>query len=275
MKSSASYAAYLKSPKRSIKHTTYFAVYDDLLSPYRGKPITFVEVGVLGGGSLFMWREFFGPSARIIGCDVNPAAKKWEKDGFEIFIGSQSDPAFWRAFAAQVGPVDILLDDGGHTFDQQIVTVEMMLDQIRDKGLLIVEDTHTSYMNGFGPRRYSFMRYVARLVDRLNARFGALDGPHAERRFWSVRIYESIVAFVIDRKATALPSQQTDNGGADDGAQDFRFVDTTEGGALIGLARKALACLGPLATAPGIRHLRNAAALLSTSLRFKSRKYFR
>ncbi len=91
MKNSSSYRSYLKSPYKSIKHTTYFEVYDELFSRYRGKDITFVEVGVLGGGSLFMWRDFFGPKARIIGVDLNPNAKKWTEHGFEIFIGSQSD----------------------------------------------------------------------------------------------------------------------------------------------------------------------------------------
>ena len=114
MNDSPSFAAYLESPYRSLKHSSYFRVYDTLFGPYRGKAITFVEVGILGGGSLFMWRSFFGPQARIIGVDLNPNARKWEKDGFEIFIGSQSDTAFWQDFARKVGPVDILLDDGGH-----------------------------------------------------------------------------------------------------------------------------------------------------------------
>ena len=33
---------------------------------YREKKITFVEIGVLSGGSLFMWRNYFGKNARII-----------------------------------------------------------------------------------------------------------------------------------------------------------------------------------------------------------------
>lgn len=73
---SESYAAYMGSPEPSFKHTTYFPAYDALLSKFRGKPITFVEIGVLNGGSLFMWRNFFGPAARIIGVDLNPGAKQ-------------------------------------------------------------------------------------------------------------------------------------------------------------------------------------------------------
>ena len=93
-----SYKAFMNSPYRSIKHKSYFDVYDTLLEEYVGKDITFVEIGVLDGGSLFMWREFFGPEARIIGVDLNPNAKKWEEEGFEIFIGDQSDKLFWKKF---------------------------------------------------------------------------------------------------------------------------------------------------------------------------------
>ena len=76
-----------------------------------GKEITFVEIGVLNGGPLFMWRGFFWPKARIIGVELNPGAKRWESEGFEIFCGSQSDEVFWSDFVEQVGRVDIVLDD--------------------------------------------------------------------------------------------------------------------------------------------------------------------
>ena len=47
---------------------------------------------------------------------------------------------FWTDFYKQVGEVDILLDDGGHTYIQQIVTAEYALDNIKDGGVLAVED---------------------------------------------------------------------------------------------------------------------------------------
>ncbi|MGE4558412.1 MAG: class I SAM-dependent methyltransferase [Desulfovibrionaceae bacterium] len=225
MKDCASFKSYKKSPYRSIKHSTYFDVYDDLFSPYRDKEITFVEIGVLGGGSLFMWRDFFGPKARIIGVDLNPAAKKWENEGFEIHIGSQSDEKFWAEFIDSVGKVDIVLDDGGHSYEQQIITTEMLIDNICDGGLLVVEDTHTSYMDGFGVRKYSFIEYVKQLIDKINFRFSAFDDKKDDDRVWSIQIFESIVAFKINRRAVSLPSESTENGGIDDNAADFTYAD--------------------------------------------------
>jgi hypothetical protein len=200
-------------------------VYDCLFAPYRDKEITFVEIGVLGGGSLFMWRDFFGPKARIVGVDLNPAAKKWEKEGFEIYVGSQSDESFWSEFIDSVGKIDILLDDGGHSYEQQIITTELLLDNICDGGLLVVEDTHTSYMDGFGVRKYSFMEYVKRFIDKINFRFSEFEEEKSDDRVWSIQIFESIVAFHINRRASSLPSESTENNGIDDNAADFTYAD--------------------------------------------------
>jgi len=219
--------SYRKSPYSSIKHSTYFAVYDRLFGPYRGKPVTFMEIGVLNGGSLFMWRDFFGPEARIIGVDLNPLARKWESEGFEIFIGSQSDSVFWDEVKKKVGPIDLLLDDGGHTFEQQIVTVEAMLPVIRDGGLLVVEDTHTSYMRAFGaPSARTFIAYANNIVDGINRRFSELDGPgRSERQVYGVSFFESFVAFHVDRAMSCVASVPTDNGGVSMDAKDLRNAD--------------------------------------------------
>ena len=197
-----SYKAFLESPHPTTKHSSYFPVYDEIFEKYIGKKITFVEVGVFGGGSLFMWRNFFGKQARIIGIELNPEAKKWEKDGFEIFIGAQSDTDFWTDFYKQVGEVDILLDDGGHTYIQQIVTAEYALHNIKDGGVLVVEDTHTSYMDKFGDKSIKFTNYISKMTDRINSRFGSFKNIKNNKKVFSISVYESIVAFFKDDEKT-------------------------------------------------------------------------
>lgn len=229
MQDTISFKAFQASPYKSRKHSTYFDCYDHFFTKFIGTPITFVEIGVLGGGSLFMWREFFGPKARIIGIDLNPSAKKWEDFGFEIYIGNQSNPNFWHNFFNEIGCVDVVLDDGGHTYEQQIITVECVLPHLNDGGILLVEDTHTSYLDGFGPKRFSFMNYVKHKIDAVNKRFSKLKNqaraPNPEDRFWSIEVVESMVAFKIRHKATMLVSEQIENNGIDDGALDYKYND--------------------------------------------------
>lgn len=271
MNNTDSYKSYLKSPFKSIKHSTYFDSYDHLFNQYRNKEITFVEIGILGGGSLFMWRDYFGPKARIIGVDLNPDAKKWEENGFEIFIGSQSDSNFWNDFKAKVGGIDVVLDDGGHTYEQQIITTESLLDAVNDGGVLVVEDTHTSYMSGFGPVKYSFIEYVKGRIDAVNHRFKMLPDDRGENRFWSIEIVESMVAFKINTKAVKLTSEPTSNDGKDDLAVDFRYADNTAIKTLLTLNR----ALGNLKNLPFVRPLAFFVRKIIASRKFSAKKYFK
>jgi hypothetical protein len=222
---------YQRTPYLSLKHDSYFQVYEQVLAGYVGKEFTFVEVGVLNGGSLFMWREYFGPRARIIGIDLNPAASQWTKDGFEIFIGSQSDPVFWRDFFQTVGRVDVLLDDGGHTNRQQVVTVHECLPHINDGGLILVEDVHASYMREFGnPSRLSFINFARHLIDSINARSADVADVRNKygQRIYSVSFFESIVMFHVDSRR-CFPGRAISNAGASADRQDFRLKDSTAG----------------------------------------------
>ena len=188
----------------SLKSDTYFQAYEEIFGKYVGKEITFVEVGVLHGGSLFMWREYFGKKARIIGIDLHPAAKELEKHGFEIYIGSQSDINFWKNFFSKIGKIDILLDDGGHGNVQQIVTLSEAIHNTNDDGTIVIEDTHTSYLKKFGnPSKYSFMNYSKYLIDVINSRFSdikVIKNNNFKNKIYSISFYESIVAIKINSK---------------------------------------------------------------------------
>ena len=200
------YKAFARSPFNSLKQDSYFSFYQTLLAPFVGRPVTLVEVGVLHGGSLFMWRDFLGSHARIIGIDLNPAAERWRNSGFEIFIGSQSDPAFWRTVFRETGPIDILIDDGGHTNLQQIVTVCEALPHITEGGILVVEDVGTSYMARFGnPSPLSFINFAKRVIDRVNSRcFVEPPKDSLESQIASIHFCESLVAFHIDRRRCCM-----------------------------------------------------------------------
>jgi hypothetical protein len=224
---SAVIESYLASPYTSIKHSSYFQVYEEVFTRYRNKPIIFVEIGILDGGSLFMWKRFLGDSARIIGVDMNPDAKRWESEGFEIFIGSQEDPDFWDRFFETVGSVDVVLDDGGHSNSQQIVTAHKVLPYIRDGGMLVVEDVHTSYIRQFGnPSKYSFINYCKRAINQINSRSSVLPWlrkhPSLIRdSVYACAFYESIVCFHVDRRKCFI-SESTINNGVKPISRDFR-----------------------------------------------------
>ena len=227
LKTSELFQCYRESPYLSLKHSCYFPVYDRLLGGYRGKALTLVEIGVLNGGSLFMWRRFFGGQARIIGVDLNPDAKRWEQDGFEIYIGNQVDPAFWAHLFRSVGDVDVVIDDGGHTYEQQIKTALEVTPRIKDGGLLIVEDTHTSYFRSFGyPTKWSFVNWAKGIADELNSRSPDVNLQHGRLSglVHSISFYESMVVLTVNRSLCQV-GFPTSNEGLAVNAQDFRHYD--------------------------------------------------
>ena len=64
------YKSFQNSKYYSDKYKKYFDIYDQLFKKFIGKKITIVEIGILNGGSLLMWKNFFGNNARIIGIDM-------------------------------------------------------------------------------------------------------------------------------------------------------------------------------------------------------------
>jgi hypothetical protein len=125
-----------------FKWQHYFDIYDRHLTRFRGAPVTLVEIGVAGGGSLGMWREYLGGQAQIVGIDIDPACKRFEQAGVEVAIGDQGSAGFWDSFLRTHERIDIVIDDGGHLPEQQVVTLESLLPRIAPGGVFICEDIH-------------------------------------------------------------------------------------------------------------------------------------
>ena len=139
----------------------YFEIYHRHFAKFVGTRMHAVEVGVQSGGSLEMWRKYFGSECRIIGIDIDERCKRFEGPATTILIGDQADRSFWAAFKERFLPVDVIIDDGGHLPEQQMVTLEAMLPHLAPGGVYLCEDVH-----GVGN---VFTGFVYSLVDRLNS----------------------------------------------------------------------------------------------------------
>jgi len=216
----------------SVKHGNYFDIYQKIFSKYINKKITFVEIGILAGGSLFMWREFFGKDARIIGIDINPNANKWKKEGFEIYIGDAGSKEFWKDFFNEVGNVDIVLDDGSHLYPDQIVTASECIPHINNDGKMVTEDVHSSYQKRYGyPSKFNFINFSRLLIDQINYRFPDLEKKernatlHLRKKIYSITFYESIISFNINEEK-CMENTMVKNGGIiDDATHGFNYLE--------------------------------------------------
>lgn len=196
----------------------YFDIYDAHFKQFIGKNPVILEIGVQKGGSLDMWRHYFDGQCTIYGVDIDPSCRYNDN----IFIGNQEDPAFWAMIKTKIPKIDILIDDGGHTMQQQIVTFEHMYSHVKPNGVYLCEDTHTSYWGEFGggiQRKGTFMEYSKNFIDLINAwhfRFNeklVVDSPLLQQSVdydvcgfrkitHGIHIYDSIV--VLQKKYDPL-----------------------------------------------------------------------
>ena len=204
---------FRENDKRLIhKWLHYFDIYDRHFSKFRNKEITILEIGVSQGGSLQMWKSYFGDQAHIYGIDVNPLCKELEEENIKIWIGSQSDRKFLRKIKSEIPPVDILIDDGGHTMKQQIITYEELFNHVKEEGIYLVEDTHTSYWLQYGgghKRKGTFIEYSKNFIDALHAYHSeqkSLQVNKFSESVDSIHYYDSIV--VIEKKAREAPQHE-------------------------------------------------------------------
>jgi len=201
------------NPGRLIdKWVHYFDIYHRHLAQFRGRPVTLVEFGVLHGGSLQMWKRYFGPQARIIGVDINPLCRSLVEEQVAIYIGDQGDRTFLRRLADEVGPIDIIIEDGGHFMGQQIATFEEMFFRMSEVGLYFTEDMHTSYWARYGGgmrRAGTFVEYAKDLIDRLHAWHtedpNALSVDDFTLQTGGLHFYDSVL--VIERRPVEPPQR--------------------------------------------------------------------
>jgi trans-aconitate methyltransferase len=176
-------------------------VYEEYFEPLRATELVLVEIGVLGGASLRMWREYL-PRAQIFGIDVDPEAVVHADDRITVLIGSQSDTRFLDTVLEQTGRPDIVLDDGSHHARDQITTLLHLWRYVRPGGIYVVEDIHTSYMPEYNMgwrERGTTMEFLKDVADDVNGAWH--DRPVVFRDVYSLAFFQELCILRKRREA--------------------------------------------------------------------------
>jgi hypothetical protein len=203
---------FRNNPGRLIdKWHHYFEIYHRHFAAFRGRSPVVVEIGIFHGGSLEMWRHYFGRGARIVGIDVDPRCRQFEGDSVSVMIGDQADRNFLAEVRARFPHVDIVIDDGGHTMAQQITSFEELYPHIQPHGVYLCEDLHTSYYPPYGGgyrKDGTFIQYATRLVDQLHAWYSTEPDrfrvDEITRSTHGLHFYDSVL--VVEKRPIAEPT---------------------------------------------------------------------
>ncbi len=119
--------------------------YDRHLRALRKRIAKVLEIGIFGGSSLYMWRDYF-PNAVIHGLDLG-LVKLDSVDRINTYVGDQKDRETLQDVVDAAGTdFDLIIDDGGHTMAQQQTSLGFLFPHVRPGGYYVVEDLHTSFM---------------------------------------------------------------------------------------------------------------------------------
>lgn len=116
----------------------YLPHYERRFRHLRDQPIKLLEIGIWNGNSLRTWRDFF-PHGLIYGIDIVPAYM-FTEERIDCFLGDQSDFAFLAKVASITGPLDFVVDDGGHQAVQHVASFSVLWQHIKPGGWYCVED---------------------------------------------------------------------------------------------------------------------------------------
>jgi hypothetical protein len=198
----------------------YFKIYDRHFKKFIGKNPTILEIGVSHGGSLEMWNNYFDNECTIYGIDINPnclnVPERLKTNNVYVSIGNQEERGFWQDYLKDKPKFDIVIEDGGHTMNQQIVSYEELYDHVSDNGVYLSEDLHTSYWNEYGGglnKKTTFIEYSKRFIDMLNfyhIRDNSLSDHFKKFRqtTHSIHYYDSII--VLEKEVDLLAPTATE-----------------------------------------------------------------
>lgn len=122
------------------KWAHYGPIYDRHFAKFRGTECRIMEIGVAHGGSLQLWKAYFGDKARITGIDIDPRCAEYEEDRITIDIIPQAELG-----SLPWGKFDVVIDDGSHVpFDQEASFLALW-PCLNPGGVYLIEDCHYGY----------------------------------------------------------------------------------------------------------------------------------
>ena len=210
----STYEIFYKLKLLSKKWNNYFEVYDEILKPYQNKNPNFLEIGVAHGGSLELWLKYFENNINLYAVDINKDFLDYKFDDAKVDYAcvDQSSVEHWDAYLKDKPNFDIIVDDGSHDSEHQIVTLLTLFPKLNNNGIYVIEDTHTSYWTEWGGglhKKGTLIEFAKGLIDFLHHPHIRESAPpgliEAFKNLKTVRFYNSMV---ILEKAVTRPSTE-------------------------------------------------------------------
>lgn len=155
---------------KASNYHNYTEIYARYFEPLKDKPIKFLEIGIFKGSSVKLWEDYF-KQAELHFMDITLERVEYSAQRSKYHVANQENPQDLAKFIHETGgQFDVIIDDGGHTMLQQIVSFIYLFPQIKSGGMYIIEDLHTSYWESHGGGRHprTAIAFLKGLIDDVN-----------------------------------------------------------------------------------------------------------
>lgn len=155
--------------KGSFYHN-YTDIYSRYFADLKDKPIKFLEIGIYKGASVKMWEKYF-TAADLHFIDITFDNAEYSSPRSHYYLCNQeSVPGLQKFIQDAGGNFDVIINDGGHTMNQQITSFKTLFPHVKRGGMYIIEDLHTSYWSSWpgGNTRLNTMAFLKSLIDDVN-----------------------------------------------------------------------------------------------------------
>jgi len=119
--------------------------YERKFENLRNKKITLLEIGILNGGSLKYWSEFFfNKETKIIGLDINIPNISLPSN-VSMINCDQNDTKKIIKIANELKKINIVIDDGAHSIKETLNCFNCLWPFIEVEGYYVIEDWAVGY----------------------------------------------------------------------------------------------------------------------------------
>lgn len=158
---------------KSSRFHNYLDFYEKHL-PDRSFKGRLLEIGVMDGYSMAMWREYYPDAAEIIGLDIMPK-DHLDVPGVTMLQLNATDVEAVN----ELGNFDIIIDDGSHmSLEQQQAFFWLYENQLNMGGYYIIEDLWTSYMDAYINSKYTTKEVLGNLERTIGMKMTYFTHAH-------------------------------------------------------------------------------------------------
>ena len=177
--------------------SSYVEYYDRYFGPLRQQPVRMLELGILHGGSLLMWEEYFSDGF-IVGLDLDEIALPGSHERVRIYQGRQEDTKLLDRIAEESAPqgFDIIIDDAAHMGVLARTSFWHLFDRhLKPGGIYVIEDWGTGYWESWpdGAQYHARPAAPPSLGTRMAAKVARVDAQFNAHNFGMVGLIKELV----------------------------------------------------------------------------------